>query len=62
MCPPPRNLALEANGCFMVQVLPGLTEYKVAVRSVAPERELPSDQDRSFAVGSSPSLTLARRL
>lgn len=21
MCPPPRSLALEANGCFMVQVL-----------------------------------------
>lgn len=45
MCPPPRSLALEANGCFMVQVRTGLTEYKVAVRSVTPERELPSDQD-----------------
>ena len=29
----------------MVQVRADLTEYKVAVRSVAPERELPSDQD-----------------
>jgi hypothetical protein len=31
MCPPPRSLALEANGCFMVQVSADLTEYKVAV-------------------------------
>jgi hypothetical protein len=45
MCPPPRSLALEANGCFMVQVQADLTEYKVAVRSVAPDCELPSDQD-----------------
>jgi hypothetical protein len=29
----------------MVQVQADLTEYKVAVRFVAPERELPSDQD-----------------
>ena len=45
MCPPPRSLALEANGCFMVRVRTDLTEYKVAVRSLAPEGELPSDQD-----------------
>jgi len=45
MCPPPRSLALEANGCFMVEVQADLTEYKVAVRSVAPDCELPSDQD-----------------
>jgi len=45
MCPPPRSLALEANGCFMVQVPADLTEYKVVVRCVAPERELSSDQD-----------------
>ena len=32
MCPPPRELALEANGCFMVQAYEDLTEYKVAVR------------------------------
>lgn len=42
MYPPPRSLALEANGCFMVQVLQGLTEYKVAVRYLAPNGELPS--------------------
>ncbi len=47
MCPPPRSLALEANGCFMVQAQAGLTEYKVAVRSLAPDCELPSDQDLS---------------
>ncbi len=45
-CAPPRwSVALEANGCFMVQVQADLTEYKVAVRSLAPDRELPSDQD-----------------
>lgn len=50
MCPPPRSLALEANGCFMVQVHADLTEYKVAVRSVVPERELPSDQDMASLI------------
>lgn len=45
MCPPPRRLALEANGCFMVQAPKGPTEYKVAVRFLAPDGELPSDQD-----------------
>jgi hypothetical protein len=51
MCPPPRSLALEANGCFMVRSHAGLTEYKVAVRSVAPERETPlgSESEASFA-------------
>lgn len=60
MCPPPRSLALEANGCFMVQVQSDLTEYKVAVRSLVPERELPSDQDvtRLHRVG--PSWRAAR--
>jgi hypothetical protein len=48
MCPLPRSLALEANGCFMVQVPTDLTEYKVAARSVAPDCELPSDQDRKL--------------
>lgn len=35
MCPPPRSLALEANGCFMVWVQPDPTEYKVAARGFA---------------------------
>ena len=51
MCPPPRSLALEANGCFMVQVQADLTEYKVAVRSFAPDCRLPSDQDLKLYPG-----------
>jgi hypothetical protein len=41
MCPPPRSLALEANGCFMVQVPADLTEYKVAVRLSRPTASSP---------------------
>jgi hypothetical protein len=33
MGPPPRSLAAEANDCFMVRLLRGATEYKVAARS-----------------------------
>lgn len=44
MGPPPRSLALEANDCFMVQILRGSTEYKVAVREIAPYGGLPSVQ------------------
>ena len=33
MGPPPRSLAPEANGCFMVRLPRGATEYKVAARS-----------------------------
>ena len=42
MCPPPRSLALEANGCFMVWVQPAPTEYKVAARGFARHGGLPS--------------------
>ena len=42
MCPPPRSLALEANGCFMVWVQPDPTEYKVAARGFARHGGLPS--------------------
>ena len=33
MGPLPRSLAAEANDCFMVRLLRGATEYKVAARS-----------------------------
>ena len=36
MGPPPRSLAAEADGCFMVWSDVGPTEYKVAARSFAP--------------------------
>jgi hypothetical protein len=35
MGPPPRGLAAEANDCFMVRLLLGPTEYKVAARFLA---------------------------
>src|ERR1700758_384035 len=41
MCPPPRSLAVEANGCFMVRVPAGPTEYKVAARVLAPHWRAP---------------------
>lgn len=44
MCPPPRSLALEANGCFMVQAPKGPTEYKVAVRLSRPTASSPRIQ------------------
>jgi hypothetical protein len=53
MCPPPRSLALEANGCFMVWVQPDSTEYKVAARGIARHgglRWLASSKQR-FAFG-----------
>ena len=44
MCPPPRNLALEANDCFMVQVPPRVdrTEYKVAAQGARAQAPLGS--------------------
>jgi len=41
MCPPPRSLALEANGCFMVWVQPDPAEYKVAARAFARQAGFP---------------------
>jgi hypothetical protein len=40
--PPPRSLAAEANGCFMVGSDADPTEYKVAARSTRPNGGLPS--------------------
>lgn len=45
MCPPPRSLALEANGCFMVQVLSGPNRIQGCGATIAPDSELPSDRD-----------------
>ncbi len=42
MGPPPRSLAAEAKGCFMVRLLRGVTEYKVAARVCARDGRLPS--------------------
>ena len=35
MCPLPRSLAAEANGCFMVRTPNGPTDYKVAAQCFA---------------------------
>ncbi len=53
---PPRSFAADAHGCIMVRSWRP-TEYKAAARSIAPERELPSDRPRRTA----PAWLLARR-
>jgi hypothetical protein len=42
MCPLPRSLAAEANGCFMVRTPNGPTDYKVAAQCFARHGGLPS--------------------
>jgi len=41
MCPPPRRLALEANGCFMVQVLRESYRIQGCGAITAPQRRAP---------------------
>ena len=41
MGPPPRSLAAEAHGCFMVPALQEPTEYKVAARCSRPKAGSP---------------------
>jgi hypothetical protein len=48
MCPPPRSLALEANGCFMVRVPSGPNRIQGCGATIAPDSELPSDQDHEL--------------
>jgi hypothetical protein len=43
MCPPPRRLALEANGCFMVQVLREPYRIQGCGAIMHPKGELPPD-------------------
>jgi hypothetical protein len=44
MCPPPRSLALEAHGCFMVPA-PRANRIQGCGATIAPDSELPSDRD-----------------
>ncbi|MFT5429343.1 MAG: hypothetical protein ACI9HH_005492 [Pseudomonadota bacterium] len=48
MCPPPRSLALEANGCFMVQARKA-NRIQGCGATIVPDSELPSDSDRTTA-------------
>ena len=41
MCPPPRRLALEANGCFMVQVPRGPYRIQGCGAIIAPQWRAP---------------------
>src|SRR5271167_3761056 len=46
MCPPPRSLAAEANGCFMVRVRHGPNRIQGCGARDAPDSGLPSDQSK----------------
>ena len=46
MGPPPRSLAAEANGCFMVRVRHGPNRIQGCGARDAPDSELPSDQSK----------------
>src|ERR1700722_15284473 len=46
MGPPPRSLAAEANGCFMVRVRRGPNRIQGCGARDAPESGLPSDQSK----------------
>src|SRR5271167_3759320 len=46
MGPPPRSLATEANGCFMVRVRHGPNRIQGCGARDAPDSGLPSDQSK----------------
>src|SRR6516165_9929938 len=46
MGPPPRSLAAEANGCFMVRVRHGPNRIQGCGATDAPDSGLPSDQSK----------------
>src|ERR1700722_1530334 len=46
MGPPPRSLAAEANGCFMVRVRRGPNRIQGSGARDAPDSGLPSDQSK----------------
>ena len=46
MGPPPRSLAAEANGCFMVRVRHGPNRIQGCGARDAPDSGLPSDQSK----------------
>src|SRR3984957_20609159 len=46
MGPPPRSLAAEANGCFMVRVRRGPNRIQGCGARDAPDSGLPSDQSK----------------
>ena len=46
MGPPPRSLAAEANGCFMVRVQRGPNRIQGCGARDAPDSGLPSDQSK----------------
>src|SRR6476620_2073298 len=46
MGPPPRSLAAEANGCFMVRVRHGPNRIQGCGARDAPDSELPSDPSK----------------
>src|SRR4029077_16401982 len=47
MGPPPRSLAAEANGCFMVRVRHGPNRIQGCGARDAPDSGLPSDQSKN---------------